>query len=156
MNGPGDTASRTDTSAGAQLPSLLPRYRFPDNPDTNFWIEGVAVGELRIQRCTRCGAVRHPPRPMCPECNSLAWDYTLSAGLGVVYSFVVVREPTLFLPAVPYVCALVEIEDGIRLVGNMVDIPPDRVEIGLEVEVVYLADEGDDLVLPAWRRREAR
>jgi uncharacterized OB-fold protein len=88
---------------------------------------------------------------MCPVCASLAWDYIVSSGVGTVYSFVVYRhQPVNGLP-VPYTVLVVEVDEGIRLVGNLLCDGTDEVDIGRRVEAVFASDVGDDMVLPHWR-----
>src|SRR5215469_16959587 len=106
----------------------------PVNRDTAFWLEGAANGELRIQRCMSCSALRHPPRPMCPKCNSLQWDSITSKGIGTVYSFVVYRHQPLVGLEIPYAVLLVELDEGTRVIGNLVDAEPEDIEIGTPVE----------------------
>ena len=124
-------------------------------PDTQFFWDGVKEHKLLIQRCAACGVLRHPPRPMCPRCNSLEWDTLESSGRGEVFSFVLPQHPPLpwFEPG--YVVALVELEEGTRLVSNLVGIDGADAEIGLAVEVVYEAFD-DGLVLPLFRPSGAR
>ena len=119
-------------------------------PDTQFFWDGVRAHTLLIQRCTACRALRHPPRPMCPQCNSLAWDTIESSGRGVVYSFVMPQHPPLPWFDYPYIVALVELEEGTRLVSNLCDVAPQHVTIGMPVEVFY-ARFDDGLVLPQFR-----
>jgi uncharacterized OB-fold protein/acyl dehydratase len=118
--------------------------------DTRFFWEGVARGELLIQRCANCGELRHPPRPMCPRCRSLDWDTVRAAGRGTVYSFVVPHHPRLPAFAERYVVALVELEEGTRLITNLVGVAPEDVRIGMAVEL-ECAKVDDELVLPLFR-----
>lgn len=118
--------------------------------DTSFFWEGVASHELRIQRCGACGAVRHPPRPMCSRCNSLDWDWIVSNGRGSVYSFVVHHAPPMPGMTVPFVVALIELEEGTRLISNLVGVDPAEVCIGMRVAVSFEMVEGD-LMLPLFR-----
>lgn len=119
-------------------------------PDTQFFWDGVTDHKLLIQRCARCATLRHPPRPMCPTCNSLEWDTVESSGKGTLYSFVMPQHPPFpwFEPG--YIVALVDLEEGTRLVSNLVDIDPDDAAIGMAVEVFYEHFD-DGLVLPQFR-----
>lgn len=120
-----------------------------------FW-EGSAAGELRIQRCASCKRLRHLPRPMCPHCRSLEWDSVVVSGRGRVYSWIVIHPPVMpaFKDRLPLPIALVELEEDpeIRVVGNLVDCPPERIAIGLDVEVTF-ERIAEDVVLPQWRPR---
>src|SRR5947199_4245475 len=84
-----------------------PRPKPPRNQDNAFFWEGVDRGELLIQHCTSCGRLRHPPRPMCPNCQSLEWDTVRSTGKGAVYSFVVPHHPQVPSFEYPYVVAVI-------------------------------------------------
>lgn len=115
--------------------------------DTAFFWEGVKDHRLLIQRCTGCGALRHPPRPMCPGCNSLSWDTVEASGRGTVYSFVMPQHPRYPWFEYPYIVALVELEEGTRLVTNVSGVAPEDVAIGMPVRVDYQQFDGD-VVLP--------
>jgi uncharacterized OB-fold protein/acyl dehydratase len=135
-------------TAGAAKPARRPRpARSHDN--AFFW-EGVAAGELRIQRCLGCRALRHPPGPMCPRCHSLDWAPLVSSGRGHVYSFVVAHHPPVPPFAYPNAIALIELDEGTRLVSNLVGIDPADVAIGLRVRVEFTKVD-DELVLPLFR-----
>ncbi len=125
------------------------------SPDTGFFWSGLKDHELRIQRCTDCKTLRVPPRPMCGNCQSLQWDYLVSSGRGTVYSFVMPQYPPLPFIQYPYVVALIELDEGVRIVSNLCDIEPEAIENGLPVEVFYEKFEalpsGDELVLHQFR-----
>ena len=123
-------------------------------PDTAFFWAGTAAGELRIQRCSRCGALRHPPGPMCPACG-VASDggYVVAAGTGEVFSYVVHHHPPVPGKKLPLVVALVQLPEGVRMVGEMPGVRPDQVRIGLPVRAAFVPLD-DDLTLPAWRPSE--
>jgi uncharacterized protein len=117
--------------------------------DSQFFWDGVKDGRLLIQRCTACGALRHPPRPMCPHCQSLTWDTLESSGKGTVYSFVMPRHPEFPFFDDDYIVALIELEEGTRLVSNVVDVAPEDTRIGMAVVVRF--DEFDGgVVLPVF------
>ncbi len=120
------------------------------NHDTRFFWEGFESGRLLIQRCTGCGLLRHPPRPMCPACNSVEWDTIESSGRGEVFSFVMPQHPPYPWFEYPYIVVLVELEEGIRLVSNLCEIAPEAVTIGMAVEVFFETFD-DGLVLPQFR-----
>jgi len=123
-------------------------------PDTAFFWAGTAVGELRIQRCGRCGALRHPPGPMCPSCGEPGdGGYVVAAGTGEVFSYVVHHHPPVPGKKLPMVVALVQLPEGVRMVGEMPGVRPDQVRVGLPVRASFV-QVGDDLALPAWRPAE--
>jgi len=129
---------------------LARRPRPVISEDNRFFWEGVGRGELLIQRCASCGALRHPPRPMCPRCQSPDWNTARASGRGRVHSFVVPRHPPLPAFPEPYVVALVDLEEGTRLVTNLVGVTPDEVRIGMAVELEMTRID-DEVVLPLFR-----
>ena len=120
------------------------------SPDTAFFWEALRERKLLIQRCKSCTTLRHPPRPMCPRCNSLEWDTRASSGRGVVYSYVMPQHPQFPFFEYPYIVVLVELEEGVRLVSNLCGIEPAKVRAGMPVEVFYETFE-NDLVLHQFR-----
>jgi uncharacterized OB-fold protein len=118
--------------------------------DTAFFWAGCAAGELRVQRCGSCGALRHPPGPACPRCGALDPGYLVAAGVGTVYSYVVHHHPPLPGRRSPVVVALVELAEGVRVVGELLDVEPGEVHVGAPVEVAFVRVD-DELTLPAWR-----
>jgi hypothetical protein len=118
--------------------------------DTAFFWDGTARGELRIQRCGGCGALRHPPGPMCPACGADKPGYVLAAGTGRVYSYVVHHHPPVPGRQAPFVVALVQLTEGVRMVGELLGVDPDQVRIGMPVRAEFV-QAGGDLTLPAWR-----
>ena len=126
-------------------------------PDSKFFWDGLNDGKLLIQRCTGCRTLRHPPRPMCPRCNSLEWDAIEASGRGTVYSFVMPRHPPWpWFEGQTYIVALIELEEGTRILSNLRDVDPAAVTIGMPVEAfVERFDSG--VALHQFRpRREAR
>ncbi|HVB41597.1 MAG TPA: OB-fold domain-containing protein [Streptosporangiaceae bacterium] len=120
------------------------------SPDTAFFWAGTAAGELRIQRCADCGALRHPPGPMCPRCGSPNPTYQVAAGTGEVYSYVVHHHPPVPGKQLPLVIALVRLDEGVRVLGELVGVRPDEVSVGMAVQADYIKID-DELTLPAWR-----
>lgn len=148
-----DTGPDTALAAPASRPSgevIRPAV----SRDTAFFWEGTAAGELRIQRCEECGRLRHPPGPLCPSCGAARptgrTGYAVSTGRGEVYSYVVHHHPPVPGRELPFVVALVSLEEGVRMLGELVDVEPEEVRIGLPVEVTFQRVD-DELVLPAWR-----
>ena len=119
--------------------------------DTEFFWAGTRIGELRVQRCGECGALRHPPGPACLSCGATHnQGYQVAAGTGTVYSYVVHRHPPVPGKELPIVVALVELDEGVRLMAELTGIKPDDVRIGLPVRTRFIRID-DDLVLPGWR-----
>ncbi|MEU6263413.1 bifunctional MaoC family dehydratase N-terminal/OB-fold nucleic acid binding domain-containing protein [Saccharopolyspora shandongensis] len=120
------------------------------NRDTAYFWEGTAAGELRIQRCGQCGLLRHPPGPMCPECGATKRTYLVSDGIGEVYSYIVHHHPPVPGKELPLVVALVELDEGVRMLGELRGVDPAAVEIGQRVVADFQRID-DELVLPGWR-----
>ncbi|MFP8873042.1 MAG: Zn-ribbon domain-containing OB-fold protein [Myxococcota bacterium] len=116
------------------------------------WWEAAAEHRLVVQRCTSCDQTRHPPAPLCPECRSEDSDWTEVPGRGEVYSYTIVHRPIAAGQELPYVIAVIALEDsgGLRMISNLVDVNPDAIEIGLPVEVVW-EDMSAELALPRFR-----
>lgn len=128
-----------------------PRRPHPTvNEDTAFFWDGARRGELLIQRCRACRDLRHPPRPMCPSCRSPEWDTVRASGRGTVFSYVVHHHPDVPGFQTPYVVALVELDEGTRLVSNLIAVDPAAVVIGMPVEVEFTSIDGN-LTLPLFR-----
>ncbi len=100
-------------------PDLGPPMRPVISPDTAFFWAGTAVGELRIQSCRDCGALRHPPGPMCMDCGSPNPKYVVAAGTGEVFSYVVHHHPPVPGKRLPIVIALVELTEGVRVLAEL-------------------------------------
>jgi uncharacterized OB-fold protein/acyl dehydratase len=139
------------TGDGGKERPLRPRPALTH--DNAFWFDGAKAHRLLIQHCANCGRLRHPPRPVCPECRSYDWDTMEAAGRGTVYSYVVNHYPQVPAFDYPLVVGLIELEEGTRLVADIVGIEPDRVTVGAPVEVEW-QDHDPDLTLPAFRPSE--
>lgn len=123
----------------------------PTPESVEFW-EGCKRGELLIQQCRHCGKLRYYPRVACPWCGSEEYRWHKASGKGEVYSFIVVHPPTLpaFKDRVPYPVILVELEEGVRMISNMVDCKNEDIRIGMPVEVVF-DQVSEHLTLPKFR-----
>ncbi len=127
-----------------------PRPKPAITHDNRFFWEGVAQHELRIQRCNDCNRLQHPPGPMCPGCHGLDLGFIRASGRGTVYSFVVVHHPPVPPFEYPNLIALVELEEGTRIVSNLVRVAREDVRIGLPV-VVEFAELEPGRWLPRFR-----
>ena len=119
--------------------------------DSQFFWDGTATGELRVQQCNACGVLRFPPGPACPDCGALDRGHVVAAGTGTVFSYVVHRHPPVPGKELPIVIALIDVDEGVRMVGEVVDVPDDEIEIGMPLRVDYNRVD-DELTLPVWRR----
>jgi hypothetical protein len=113
--------------------------------ETRAYWEGCGRHELILQRCRSCGTLQHRPRALCVSCLSDEIEHFPASGRGTVYSFTVTHQNQApgFREALPYVLAYVELEEGVRLLTNIVGCSPESVRIGLPVEVEYAQLEGD-------------
>jgi uncharacterized OB-fold protein/acyl dehydratase len=131
--------------AGA-APAKPTRIRSPRGHDNAWWWEACDAGRLLIQKCGDCGALRHPPRPMCPSCQSTRWESIEASGRGRVHSYTVIHHPRFPGYDFPIQVALIDLEEGTRIVANVAGCRPDEIHIGLPVECVFQAvDESTKL-----------
>jgi hypothetical protein len=116
-----------------ELPRPYPR---PDRDTAPFW-EAQRNHELRLQRCSGCGAFRFPVTPLCPDCRSFDFEWALCSGRGTVYSYTVVQHQTHPAFPVPYTILLVEMEEGPRMVAQLRASDGSVVGIGMPVRVEW-------------------
>ena len=116
-----------------------------------FW-DACKRHELLIQKCRDCGTYRYPPREACNKCLSLNTDWVKVSGRGTVYSYCVPVEPSHpdLVGKPPYSIALVDLEEGPRMITNIVECDPYQVKIGMPVEVVF-EDLTDQISLAKFR-----
>ncbi|MBM0125948.1 Zn-ribbon domain-containing OB-fold protein [Pimelobacter simplex] len=117
------------------------------NRDNAYFFEGTARRELRIQKCNACGVLRHPPGPACPDCGAFDRGYVVAAGTGTVFSYVVHHAPQVPGKELPLVIALLDLDEGVRMVAEMTG----PVEIGDRASVGWNVVD-DDLTLPIWTK----
>ena len=110
-------------------------------------------GDLRFQRCNACQAWRHVPRPMCAACGSFEWTWQRSSGRGTVFSWTVAVRPMhpAFQNDAPYAPVVIEMEEGVRLVSEMLDCSPDELTIGMPVELAF-DHVTPEITLPKFKR----
>ena len=108
--------------------------------------------ELRFQRCQDCGAWRHMPRESCHSCGSFNWSWERSSGKGTVFSWTVIHRALHpgFAEDVPYATVVVELEEGVRMVSHVVDLPLEQLRLGLPLAVVF-DDVTAEMTLPKFR-----
>ncbi|GJN99926.1 hypothetical protein NJB18091_31080 [Mycobacterium marinum] len=121
--------------------------------DTAFFWEGVKAHELRIQRRPD-GSLQHPPVPAVWQDKAEPIDYVVSTGTGTVFSFVVHHAPKVPGRTLPFVIALVELDEGVRMLGELRNVEPEQVEIGMPVRTAYIdfpaGASGPEWTLYAW------
>lgn len=133
-----------DARAGKPLPRV-------DEETKGYW-EACRRHELYVQQCRACLTRRHYPRAVCPKCLSSDTEWLRCAGTGTVYTFTVTHQNQApgFRDEVPYVLAYVELDEGPRLLTNIVQCPVDAVHIGQRVTVVF-EDVSDEIAIPRFR-----
>jgi uncharacterized OB-fold protein len=119
----------------------------------HFWRGGEA-GELRFLRCLACRTYVHPPAPVCPSCFARELAAEAVSGRGTVYSFTVNHQAWVPNDPVPYVIAIVELDEqaGLRLTTNIVGCAPEAVKIGMRVRVVF--EPAGDVFVPLFEPAE--
>jgi uncharacterized OB-fold protein len=105
----------------------------PSRDDEYFW-QAVAESRLVARRCINCHALQHPPAPMCPHCQSLEFDIEELSGRGVIHSWIVSRHPSV-PDSDSRIVALIDLDEGIRMVSNIAAEPGTPVRTGMAVEV---------------------
>ena len=119
-----------------------------------FW-DAAAEARLVAQRCAACGVLRHPPRPMCAHCNSLEIDVVELAGTGTLYSYAILHHPQNPAFTYPVLAALIDLDEGVRMVTNLTDVDKDDIRIGMRVSVHYVPTASGPTV-PVFRPMEAQ
>lgn len=118
------------------------------SPDTQFFWDGVKAHELRIQRRPD-GSLQHPPVPAIWQDRHAPTDHVVASGRGTVFSFVVHHAPKVPGRTAPFVVALVELDEGVRMLGELRGVDPPAVGIGMPVRACYIDFPADDAG-PAW------
>jgi uncharacterized protein len=110
----------------------------PSEVSAPYW-EGLALGELRLQRCGDCGRYVFYPRSVCPHCLGERLEWVPTSGRGRVYSHTIVRRAMnpAFAAEVPYVFAIVELDEGPRVTTNIVGCAPEEVRVDMPVKAAY-------------------
>ena len=118
-------------------------------PETRHFWEGCKVGELRLQRCTDCQNSYFPPRPFCPKCGSRKVEVYKASGKAKLWSYVINHRPRPDLGKEPHSIAVVELNEGPRMMTNIVGCPqtPEALQLDMPVEVTF-ESFSDDISLP--------
>ena len=127
------------------------RARPQPTPETRHFWKGTRAGELLLQRCVACRHTYFPPRPFCPACASREVAVFRASGRAQLHSYVISHRPAPgFTP--PYSIAVVELEEGPRMMTNIVGCPqtPEALVLDMPVEVTFEAID-DEISLPLFR-----
>ena len=136
------------------MPGHLPASMLVQDSDSLPYWEGLALGELRIQRCNSCSKAVFYPRAICPHCFSDQLSWIVASGKGTIYSYTVAHQAFgSFAADIPFVVALIELEEGARMMSRLLDAPRERVTVGTAVKVTFEKVE-EDLTLPYFRLLE--
>lgn len=128
----------------------------PSDESRPYW-NGLREHRLLMPHCDDCAHVWFPPTQFCPACASAAWTWKQASGRGRLYSYVVYHR--LYHPGfadeLPYAVAVIELQEGPRMISNVLDVPPDRLVCDMPVEVVFV-DITDTATIPKFRPVVAR
>ena len=131
-----------------------PRKPLPHpTPETQDFWDGAKAGELRLQRCDQCSNIYFPPRPFCPKCASRSVTSFRASGRGTLHSYVINHRPAPGFEAdAPYAIAVVLLDEGPKMMTNMVDVEqtPEALKLDMAVEVTFEA-ASEAISLPKFR-----
>jgi hypothetical protein len=122
----------------------------PDNASRHYW-QCAAQGRLVIQRCTSCGIHQFYPRALCVTCAGET-EWIDASGRGTLHTYTIIRQnrSPAFAALSPYAVGIVELDEGVRMMSNIVECEIDELEVGMALEVLLLK-AADDVGLPFWR-----
>lgn len=121
-------------AGGKVFAGPMPR---PTSWSKPFW-EGTRNHRLLMQRCSKCGVLQFYPRPFCVKCLSAELDWVPVSGKGQVYSYTILRKSSQSgAEGEPYIYCMVELDEGPRMMSNVVECPYEAVEVGMRVEAIF-------------------
>ena len=128
---------------------MPPRMLPEPTPETRHFWDGCKEGELRLQRCSDCSESYFPPRPFCPHCGSRKVEVYKASGKGVLWSYVINHRPRPDMGPDPYAIAVVKLEEGPKMMTNIVGCPqtPEALPLDMAVKVKF-EKQTDDITLP--------
>jgi uncharacterized OB-fold protein len=116
----------------------------PSPISTAFW-EAAAEGRLLVPECLRCGLRFFVPEPVCPNCWSDRWSWSESPGYGTLYSATTVHRAPTEGVVVPYIIAVVDLDDGWTMMSHLLEVDPDELTLGIQLAVVFRERNGIQL-----------
>jgi uncharacterized OB-fold protein len=121
-------------------------------PETRHFWEGCKAGELRLQKCVACEHTYFPPRPFCPGCGSREVEVFSASGKASLYSYVINHRPRPDFGTEPHSIAVVTLEEGPRMMTNIVGCPqtPEALQLDMALEVTFL-QASDEIALPLFQ-----
>jgi uncharacterized OB-fold protein len=123
-------------------------------PETQHFWDGCKAGELRLQRCAACARSYFPPRPFCPACGSREVEVYAASGRASLHSYVINHRPRPDMGKEPHSIAVVELEEGPRMMTNIVDCPQTPEALVLDMPVVVTFETFGEIALPLFRPAE--
>ena len=135
---------QSDRAAARPLPETR-------NAGAPFWSK-AAEGVLAVPKCNECNRTFWHPRPRCPHCGSERVDWIRASGKGAIHTFTIVRQSgdPYFKTRVPYAVAMIDLDEGVRIMTNIVDTPLETLAVGMRVEVLF-EDAGGGIAIPLFR-----
>lgn len=129
-------------------------YKLTRSPEAEPYWNGCREHRLMLPRCRSCGEFHFYPRPFCPRCREEDIEWCQSEGIGEVYTFAVVEQPIekAYAPLIPYVIAIIELTEGVRMISHVIDHDPKKVVCGLKVEIDF-REISPALTIPVFRPR---
>ncbi len=126
-------------------------------PEMREFFDGARAGRLMVQKCDSCGKLRFPAEDFCSKCNSTASRWVPVSGRGEIYSFNIMHQVyhPAFAGIVPYAVVVVELEEGCKIVSNLLGVKPHDIKCGMPVEVTF-EKLSDEVSMPAFRLRGAK
>ena len=123
----------------------------PDEVSAPFY-DGARDGKLMLQHCTACGRWSFPVRERCPHCFAAALEWRPASGRGTLYTFAIMHQVMNpgFASSVPYNVSQIDLEEGVRMVSNIVGVPNDALRIGMQLEA-FFDDVGEGVRVPKFR-----
>jgi uncharacterized OB-fold protein len=121
------------------------------DPVSGTYWRAAREGRLLVQECSSCGTRQWYPRALCTVCAAEP-SWIECTGRGTVHTFTVIRQNGMpgFVAELPYVVAMIDLEEGVRVMGNVLDVAVDAVHVGMPVEVVFVPAD-DEIAIPQWR-----
>jgi uncharacterized protein len=140
----------------ADTSSATAKFAPQSTPETEPFWSGCAAGELRLQRCHQCRKFYFPPRPICPKCWSSDVEWNVVSGRATLHSYVINYRPAPgFADDAPYAIALVQLDEGPRMLSNIVDVEnvPEKLILDMPLEVTF--EQRGDMSIPQFRPADA-
>ena len=128
------------------MSKILPR---PTDTSAPYW-QGCQQGELRLQQCDGCQHFQFYPRIMCSRCQHQSLSWVAASGKGRVASFTVVRRGVSDAYPTPYIVALIDLDEGPRMMSHVVGVDPESVAVGDDVRVSF-EDWSDEITMPVFQ-----